>query len=298
MNPLLNNESTPTSPPSGKEPGRNVPLWIALVVAAVLVLLGAVSSFLAHSRMAEVEREMKALGERMELAAANSQRALERAVQAEKAATRAAAARAEAESEAEDAHAKAESARAEADRAHEQERTARDQALAARQQADQAIQEAERLKREWSQEVDRLQEALSQIAETRRTALGLVMNLGSDYLKFDFDKATLRPENKELLSRIAGILLTSKNYSVNIYGHTDNIGTEEYNQDLSERRAAAVRDYLVEAGIDPDIITTKGFGKSQPLVPGTSPEARAKNRRVEIGIVNSQIRYGRSALNK
>jgi outer membrane protein OmpA-like peptidoglycan-associated protein len=161
-----------------------------------------------------------------------------------------------------------------------------------------ALAEAERIKKEREDELNRLQEALNQIAETRRTALGLVMNLGSDHMKFDFDKSDLRPENRELLSRIVGILLTSKDYQIYVYGHTDNIGTEEYNMDLSERRAQSVRDYLAEAGINPGIISTEGFGKSQPLVPGTSDEARAKNRRVELGIVNTKIKYPGQASTK
>jgi outer membrane protein OmpA-like peptidoglycan-associated protein len=132
---------------------------------------------------------------------------------------------------------------------------------------------------------------LSGIVETRRTALGVVMNLGSDAVEFDFDKATLRPENRELLSRIAGVLLTSTGYRVQIHGHTDDIGSSEYNQRLSERRAKAVQDYLVDAGIDPGIVSTKGHGKANPLLPGTTPKARAKNRRVEIGIIDTTINY-------
>ena len=151
----------------------------------------------------------------------------------------------------------------------------------------------EKIRQEWESEVERLHDALNQIVDTRKTALGLVMNLSDDLLKFDFDKATLRAENRELLSRIAGILLTSSNYSIDIYGHTDNVGSGEYNQGLSERRAQTVRDYMVDAGLDPNIITTQGFGKTRPLVPGTSPQDRAKNRRVEIGIVNTRIEYGR-----
>ena len=141
--------------------------------------------------------------------------------------------------------------------------------------------------------VDNLEEALSQVAETRRTALGLVMNLGSDYLKFDFDKAELHPSDRELLSRVAGILLTSPDYSVSVNGHTDDVGTEEYNQQLSERRAQAVRDYLVKAGLPPAILSVTGHGKKRPLLPGSSEKARAKNRRVELGIVNTRILYGR-----
>ena len=79
--------------------------------------------------------------------------------------------------------------------------------------AAQAQVEADRIRKQAEAEVGRLEQALGQIAETRRTALGLVMNLGSDYLKFEFDKAELRPEDRELLSRIAGILATSQDYT-------------------------------------------------------------------------------------
>ena len=96
---------------------------------------------------------------------------------------------------------------------------------------------------------------------------------------------------RDRLSKIVGILLTSKNYGIYVYGHTDDIGSEEYNLDLSERRAQTVREYLTENGIAPEIITSKGFGQSRPIVSGTSAEARAENRRVEIGIVDTIISY-------
>lgn len=161
----------------------------------------------------------------------------------------------------------------------------------ARLEASFAKEELARFRKEREAELNRLQQALSKIAETRRTALGLVMNLGADQIQFDFDKATLKPKNREILSRIAGVLLTSQGYRVQIYGHTDNVGTDEYNLTLSEERARTVREYLVEAGVNPAIISTKGFGKSNPLVPGNRPEARAKNRRVEIGIIDTMIRF-------
>jgi OOP family OmpA-OmpF porin len=89
--------------------------------------------------------------------------------------------------------------------------------------------------------------------------------------------------------------MTSTDYTISVNGHTDDVGTPAYNQKLSERRAAAVRDYLVTAGLSPEILSVQGHGKTLPLVSGTSDAARAKNRRVELGIVNTQIRYGRSA---
>lgn len=167
-------------------------------------------------------------------------------------------------------------------------------ATEAEEEAVQARQEADRVKKEREEEIERLESALNQIADTQRTALGLVMNLGSDHLQFDFNKASLRPENREILSRIAGILLTSKGFSVQVWGHTDDIGSERYNQELSEKRAETVRNYLVKAGISPSIITTQGFGKTRPLVDGSDARARAKNRRVEIGIVQTNVRYSNS----
>jgi len=177
---------------------------------------------------------------------------------------------------------------------------ARDEAQAGKESAERDAQtareelrlsqeEAVRLKERQEAELNRLQRALGRIAETRRTAMGLVMSLGSDSINFDFDKATLHAKDKELLSRIAGILLTSSDYRIDVHGHTDDVGTDEYNRALSERRAQAVRDYLVEARINPRIISIEGFGKSRPRFPGTDDGARSKNRRVEVAIVNTRI---------
>jgi outer membrane protein OmpA-like peptidoglycan-associated protein len=93
------------------------------------------------------------------------------------------------------------------------------------------------------------------------------------------------------LNRIAGILMTLKGFSIYVYGYTDDVGSQEYNLKLSSRRAQAVRDSLVQAGIDPGLITTKGFGKSDPRVKDESAQGRAANRRVEIGIVDSRLLF-------
>jgi outer membrane protein OmpA-like peptidoglycan-associated protein len=154
-----------------------------------------------------------------------------------------------------------------------------------------ALAEAARVRAERDRELNRMAEALDAIAETQRTALGMVMNLGEDAINFEFDSAELEPEDRELLSRIVGVLLTTSDYRIQVFGHTDDIGSDAYNQRLSERRAEAVARYLVEAGIDPDIITTKGFGKTRPLVDDTTQEARDRNRRVELGIIDSSVEY-------
>ena len=137
--------------------------------------------------------------------------------------------------------------------------------------------------------MNRLTEALGRIADTRRTALGLVMSLDEGYLKFDFDKAELRPESREVLSRIAGILFTADDFAVTVSGHTDARGSDSYNRNLSERRAQAVADYLITAGLSPVLFTVQGLGKSQLLDTGSTEEAHSRNRRVELGIVNARI---------
>src|SRR5262249_25835530 len=143
-----------------------------------------------------------------------------------------------------------------------QAQLARQQAAAEQQRANQATQQAEESRRQREAELAQLQQALSQIAETRRTAMGLVMTLDSKSVRFDFDKADIKPEYRDMLNRIAGILMTLKGYSIAVYGYTDDVGTQTYNLQLSRRRAEAVRDYLVQAGISPTIMTTKGFGKA------------------------------------
>lgn len=202
--------------------------------------------------------------------------------QAEEARSEAATAKTEAESARGEAAEEAEARR----RAEELKREAIVASVKAEQDAFEARQRLEQIQKQKERELDRLERTLGKIAETRRTALGMVMNLG-DSIEFDFNRAELRPENREVLSRIAGVLLTAEGFAIQVYGHTDDVGTVEYNQDLSERRAEAVRRYLVEAGVDEAKIQSKGFGKSAPLVQGTDPEARQRNRRVEIAIVET-----------
>jgi outer membrane protein OmpA-like peptidoglycan-associated protein len=151
------------------------------------------------------------------------------------------------------------------------------EAARAREEADRARQEQERIRAQ-------MHDALSKVAETRETARGLIVNLPD--ILFDFNKATLRPQGREVLSKIAGILLVAPGYNMKLEGHTDSIGSEEYNQKLSEKRADSVRDYLVGSGVSADLITTQGFGKTQPVASNSAAEGRQRNRRVEIVIEN------------
>jgi len=260
-----------------------------IALAVLLLLLAAGLGLLGYrilQRMGEVERQVAGLSVKSDEASALARQATDRAAAAEAAAQAAAEGRKVAEVQTADARQQADTARQDAD-------AARHEATSARETAAQATAEADRIRKRAEAEINRLEAALGQVAETHRTALGLVMNLGSDHLKFEFDKAELRPEDRELLSRIAGIILTSHDYTISVNGHTDDVGTDAYNQKLSERRAEAVRDYLVKAGLPAEIMSVEGHGKTLPLVSGNSEAARAKNRRVELGIVNTQIRYGR-----
>lgn len=254
-------------------------MWFA---GLVLVALG-VLFYILLARLGRVDREVRQLNTqtdqtsmKADAAAANATAALDRASTAEKSAQQAANQRDQAEQQ--------------KSQAQQQAQQAEQQAQAAQQQAAQAEAKAEEYRKQREAELDNLQQTLGQIASTRRTAMGLVMTLGSKSIRFAFDKSTLRPEDREVLSRIAGILSTLKGYQISVYGYTDDIGTKDYNQKLSERRAQSVYDYLVQNGLDSTIMTTKGFGEADPLVAGDSEQARATNRRVEIGIVDSTIK--------
>ncbi|MDH7516550.1 MAG: OmpA family protein [Bacteroidota bacterium] len=102
---------------------------------------------------------------------------------------------------------------------------------------------------------------------------------------FDFDRAELRPESKPELDRAMRFILQNPGRRFEISAHTDALGTEEYNLDLSERRAQAVRKYLVDHGVPPDIIIAKGYGESQPIDDNQTPQGRQRNRRVELAVI-------------
>ncbi len=278
---LVGKSPLPPRPP--KEPRPRIRTeWIVGLAALLLISLAVLLLYLRLSgveeSVARVESGMQETRESIAAAVKELELANRRAAEAETFAREAETARQLAQQQA---------AEATTDR-----ELARQRAEEAEQQAAEARREADAVRREAEQQLQRLEENLGRITDTRRTALGLVMNLSSDALRFEFDKARLSGQGRELLSRIAGILLTlPEGYGVYVYGHTDDVGDAAYNLGLSERRARAVRDYLVSAGIAPELITTKGFGKSQPLVQGSDAAARAQNRRVEIGVINTDVRY-------
>ena len=285
--PSLNVLLKTTPKPSFTKCSGFASVWVLILLVLMFGILGTFG-YLFLNRLTEIEQRMVGLDQQMEEVVQKVEEAIEtskaaslRALQAEEHALEAARGRAQAEEDKREAE--------------QDKQKAVEEANLAKLEAQSSREEADRIRREREEEMRRLQEALNQIVDTRRTALGLVMNLGNDFIQFDFDKATLRPKDREILATIAGVLLTSKQYQVQIFGHTDDIGSEEHNLKLSEKRAQTVRNYLIDAGINPAIISTKGFGNSNPLVAGTSPEVRQKNRRVEIGIIDTVITYEKTA---
>jgi outer membrane protein OmpA-like peptidoglycan-associated protein len=119
-----------------------------------------------------------------------------------------------------------------------------------------------------------------QPAETQHADLQLVLD-ASDIL-FDFDKWVIRAAVVPELDQWADYFQHNPQVTAEIDGHTDSIGPSSYNQTLSERRAEAVKNYLIKKGVDPKRFVAKGFGESQPVAPNTTSEGRQKNRRVEL----------------
>jgi len=150
---------------------------------------------------------------------------------------------------------------------------------AAKAEADRARRQAEELRAQ-------LLDQLNQILETKDTPRGLVVTM-ADVL-FDVGKYDLRPTTREKLARLSGIVLAHKGLQLDIEGHTDSTGSDEFNQTLSDRRASTVQAYLVQQGLAADSVTAVGFGKNMPIADNSTAAGRQQNRRVEI-IVSGEV---------
>jgi outer membrane protein OmpA-like peptidoglycan-associated protein len=179
-------------------------------------------------------------------------------------------------------------AKAEADAAAAEARAqaARDAQKAAEAGAQQAAQQTEQMR-------ERLKAQLNQVLQTKESARGLIVNM-SDVL-FDFNKYTLKPEAREKLAKVSGILLAYPGLKLQVEGYTDNIGSDEYNQKLSEQRAGGVRDYLVSQSVQQDNISASGYGKSDPIADNSTNAGRAQNRRVQLVVSGDAIGVQESA---
>jgi outer membrane protein OmpA-like peptidoglycan-associated protein len=134
---------------------------------------------------------------------------------------------------------------------------------------------------------ERLRQQFNLILETRETARGLIMNM-SDVL-FDTGKYNLKPDAREKLAKVSGILLAYPGLKIQVEGHTDDVGGDAYNQRLSEQRADAVCDYLTAQGVPSESVTAVGLGKSDPVASNDTAAGRQQNRRVELVVSGKPI---------
>jgi outer membrane protein OmpA-like peptidoglycan-associated protein len=121
---------------------------------------------------------------------------------------------------------------------------------------------------------------------TRDTARGLIVNVPD--ILFDTAKFSLRPVAREKLARVGGIISGHPGLRLDVEGHTDSVGGDDYNQLLSEHRGEAVRDYLTKQGMQSSSVTAKGFGKTQPVASNDTAAGRQQNRRVEL-VISGEI---------
>jgi outer membrane protein OmpA-like peptidoglycan-associated protein len=221
--------------------------------------------------------------------------------------------------EAEAARAQAEQARAEAEKAKAEAEKMKQEAVAAAAEASRQKEEAEKAKAEavaqqqvLAAETDkaraaaaqsdslrlqaekekqelraRLLQQLNSILATRDSARGLIANM-SDVL-FRSGSFELLPGARERLAKVSGIVLAYPSLHVAVEGHTDSVGSDQYNQDLSEHRAQSVRDYFVQQGIAAGAIDARGFGKTDPIASNDTAEGRQQNRRVELVLSGDAI---------
>jgi outer membrane protein OmpA-like peptidoglycan-associated protein len=160
------------------------------------------------------------------------------------------------------------------------------QRIAAQADLDRAAKEKAQGEAERTQLRAALLQQFNTILETRDTARGLIVNM-SDVL-FDTAKHSLRPAAREKLAKVAGIISGHPGLRLAVEGYTDSIGSDDYNQKLSEDRGEAVRDYLTREGVAGTSVTSKGFGKAEPVASNDTAAGRQQNRRVEL-VVSGEI---------
>ena len=220
-----------------------------------------------------------------------------------------------ARAQAEEARAAAEQAKAEAEKMKQEAMAAAEEAQAAKAAAEKAQAEAVAQQQVLAAEADkakasaaqsenlrqlaekekqelraRLLQQLNSVLATHDSARGLIANM-SDVL-FRSGSVDLLPAARERLAKVSGIVLAYPSLHVSIEGHTDSVGSDEYNQDLSERRAQSVRDYFVRGGIPAGTVDARGFGKAEPVASNETPEGRQQNRRVELVLSGDAIGEG------
>jgi outer membrane protein OmpA-like peptidoglycan-associated protein len=258
---------------------------------------------LANERAAAAAREAAA---QQQAQAAEQQTQLEQQRRAQAEADRLSAEQAKAA--ADQARAQADQARMQAEQATQvatQERAAADAAKAAaiaqqqaaqadadraRQAAQLSDQQRQQAETEKAQLRERLRQQLNLILETRETQRGLIVNI-NDVL-FDFNQYTLKPGAREKLAKVSGIILAYPGLKIQLEGHTDSVGTDDYNLKLSQQRADSVRTYLVTQGVPADSVTSTGLGKADPVATNDNAAGRQQNRRVDMVVSGEPIGVG------
>jgi len=229
------------------------------------------------AEQARMEQQRRAQAESKRQAAEEAQR------KADEAAARAAQERAAAETARAAAIEQQKVLQVQAEQARLNAEAAEKARVAAEQQRQQAEAEKAQLR-------ERLHQQLNTILETQESARGLIVNI-SDVL-FDFNKYTLKPGAREKMAKVSGILLSYPGLKIQLEGHTDSIGSEEYNMKLSQQRADAVRDYLTGQGVPALTVTAVGLGKADPVTSNDTAAGRQQNRRVEMVVSGELIGIG------
>jgi outer membrane protein OmpA-like peptidoglycan-associated protein len=182
------------------------------------------------------------------------------------------------------AMAKAESEAAAKDRALREKAQAELRTAMETAEKERALQRTQELERAKQELEAKLRDAMKEIAQVREEKRGLIISL-SDIL-FDTGKATLLPGTQSKLTQLAKILSTYTDRKIVVEGHTDNVGGDAFNLQLSEARAESVRNALIENGVSPDLISAVGFGKAKPVASNETASGRQQNRRVEVVVLN------------
>jgi outer membrane protein OmpA-like peptidoglycan-associated protein len=247
----------------------------------------------AAEAQAKAQADAEAAKRDADAAQAQANEEARRRAEAESARAQAAQQQAELQLQQQKALAQAEAARQAADDAQRKMQEAQNQLTDAERQraeAENQTQQAEQEKNEAIRQKEemraRLVSQLNQVLQTRDTARGLIVSM-PDVL-FDFNKYTLKSQAREKLAKISGIVMAYPDLKLQVEGHTDSIGSDEYNLKLSEERANAVRGYLISQGLKPDSVSSAGLGKENPVADNGTAQGRQLNRRVEM-IVSGDV---------
>jgi outer membrane protein OmpA-like peptidoglycan-associated protein len=247
--------------------------------ARVLTLRRKEQERLAAERRAHEEAQAKAEAD-ADAARRNAEQAQAQSDEDSRRRAQAEAANAEAQQRQAAALAAQQQAQSEAEAARRATQDAQQQTAAAEQGRQQAEQQKEELRA-------RLLAQLNQVLQTKDSARGLIVSM-PDVL-FAFNKYTLKPEARERLARISGIVLAYPDLHLQVEGYTDSIGSDQYNQELSEKRAATVRDYLVSSGVSINNVVAEGLGKADPVADNSTAAGRKLNRRVDMVVSGDVI---------